>query len=77
MVAVRVVMGWLMLTLGRVINREKERSDMMTVGNGKSVRNTQFKNVEVEGAIQLFTITLPLHIEQFELNQLTSLYRYP
>lgn len=33
-VAVRVVIAWLMLSLEGIANREKERSDMMKIGNG-------------------------------------------
>ena len=63
MVAVRVVMGWLRLTLERVKKREKERSDMMTVGNGSLFRIHNSKmwkgrcNYLYSKVITFFTLT--------------------
>lgn len=59
MVDVRVVMGWLMLSLGKVRNREKERSDMMKVDNGTLTEFTT-QTCGKGDAIVIFT----LHMEK-------------
>lgn len=73
-VAVRVVIAWLMLSLEGIANREKERSDMMKIGNGILIQIIYFTiHKNVEGTVQL----LQLHMKKKnELNQLTSLYSY-
>ena len=52
MLVSRVVVGWLMLSLEGIENREKERIDMMEIDNGMGFDPNLLNNSQnVEGAI--------------------------
>ena len=50
----------MLLSLERVRNREKERSDMMKIGNGTLIQI--YNSKYVEGTMQLFIITIHIRV---------------